>query len=294
VREELTLNVAQGIGDIFWVYQKFSPHVRRINFNILCVDDGEDMGPASQTRAVDFVKLFPKVREVRMLAVPRSRYFAMADSSLSMKDVLAREEPVDYACNHALEHGVRIEEIDPEYEIEGRVSLPELELPLPRRGYLALYVSGLAASPVALGRGIWNVARWAKLIELFYRKKVVSVPVVMLGAYYDRPALEEIRDRVVKAGVEVAALHVDLPPRFVVNLLRRCTLFVGHQSGLNVLADNLGALQLMLYMNAIHRMSYSWCRKAHVESRRFTAAFFDQTAETVLGTFTRRLSGHRE
>lgn len=292
MRGEVTLNVVQGIGDIFWVYQKFSRHVSRINFNIMTID-AHELDFQAQSRAVDFVRLFPKVGEVKVIEVSRERYSATANSVFPMGGILENGGG-DYACNHALEQGVRIENIDPEYEIEPHVVLPELELPLPKRGYLAFYTSSPTTTlSDALGYGVWNVSRWAKLVELLYRRRVVSVPVVMLGAYYDRPALEAVRDRLKEVGIEVAALHIDLPPRFVLNLLRRCTLFIGHQSGLGVLADNLGAFQLMLYMKMISGMAYSWCRKTHAESGRFTAAFFDQTASEVLEVLRRRLGGYK-
>lgn len=291
MQTEVTLNTIQGIGDIFWVYQKFSPHVSRINLNIMTID-AHDLDFRAQSRAVDFVRLLPKVGEVKVISVSRERYSATANGVFPMKEVLERGGG-DYACNHALEQGVRLEEVDPEYRIEERVPLPELDLPLPMRGYLALYTSATTSLSDALGYGVWNVSRWVKLIKLIYKNRVVSVPVVMLGAYYDRPALEEIRDRLLESGVEVVALHIDLPPRFVINLLRRSTLFIGHQSGLGILADNLGAFQLMIYMKAISGMAYTWCRKSHAESGRFTAAFFDQTADEVLEVLRRRLRGYR-
>lgn len=286
-REELTLNVVQGIGDIFWVYQKFSKHVHRINFNIVVTVPSNHPAYAIQHRAIPFLKLLPKVGEVKIVTDQHSRWAAAMQGYFPMKDIL-KQDIADYACNYKLEQGVRIEDIDPAYAIEECVPLPEEPASVPNSGYLAIYASRTTMLENALEFGVWDVEHWVQLIRLINEKRLLPLPIVMFGANYDREALENIRKRIESEGIKVHDFYIDLPAKQVINLLRRATFFIGHQSGLNILADNLGTSQLMLYMKPFEKMMYTWCRRD--DHNRFNAALFSQTPSDIVESLERKLT----
>lgn len=266
IKKEITLNVVHGIGDIFWVYQKFAPHVDRINFNLMTTVSNDDSNHHFQTRAVPFVRLFPKVGDVGTVLVTPERYQSTMRGLFNMDDVLQRSV-ADYACNNALENGIRIEAIDPNYAIESVVQLPEDELQTPSK-YIVVYVSKTTMFSNAIEYGVWDVNKWVEFID--HIRGRCDLPIIMIGADYDKSALDSIKDKLGAGSIN--ELYIDLPARKVVNLLRKATYFIGHQSGLNIIADNLGTPQTMLYMKHYENMLYTWCRTD--DKSRFKAALF--------------------
>lgn len=278
MREALTLNVVQGVGDVFWVYQKFAPHVRRLDLNVMVtVKPGEEPNYTVQTRALPFISLFPKVGSVTVETVPSERYAKTAKGIFRMADILYRDGPSDYACNRSLELGVRLEEIDPNLEVEECVALPEEDAPVPAEPYLLVFVSQSASMKIAPEYGVWSVESWARMLRILREEGVFPWPVVLTGAHYDRPTLEALADTVERDGAERPALLIDLPPKQVINMIRRAGFFIGHQSGLNVLAENVGTRQLMLYMKPLWRMVHAWCGKRSVATGVYRADLFSRT-----------------
>jgi hypothetical protein len=113
MKKEIQLKVCQGVGDIFWVYQKFAPHVDVIDFSI-CQVDGKltKIG----TRAVSFLKLLPKVRNVDAYQDTIENYQKMINENMPMSEIIPKlgsQNSFAYACNKPLEEGVRLEDIDP-------------------------------------------------------------------------------------------------------------------------------------------------------------------------------------
>ena len=279
--DRVVLNVPQGIGDAFWVYQKFAPHVDRINFNI---QQFEDRDEKVQNRAADFIRLLPKAGAVGKAFVKLAAYTRVASSFYPMRGVFeraARGYPsCDYACNLPIEQGVRIERIDPDYPIQQTVSLPEEPVAVPYSRYVVVFVAAASMLPGAEEiHLLWRLERWVELVTLIYRKRMISCPIVVVGASYDRPASELFSEGASAAGIENVIL-TDLPAKNVVYVLRRAVFFIGHQSGLNVLADNMGVRQLMLYSKTLHRMLYAWCAPGHA-GRIFHAALFSQSPAEV-------------
>lgn len=278
---EITLNVPQGIGDIFWVYQKFAPYVGAVNFNVMRIGDAR---PERQTRALRFLKVLPKVKEIRSLDVPPDRYVRVSKSFFSMEKALLRAREfgasVDYGCNFPLERGVRLEEIDPGYAIEETVSLPVEGSPAPYARYVVVYVSGDAVLHGINRMGLWSPDQWVQLVKLVYKKYGLDLPIVVIGASYDLPAASSVRRALGKFADSFLFIDLEWPKVF--GLLAGAAFFMGHQSGLNVIADQLGTRQLMLYMESIRPMAYAWCKKAHIGPKIFNAGFFSRTPEEIV------------
>ena len=279
---EITLNVPQGIGDNFWIYQKFAPHVDRINFMI---EQFEGPNSQGQNRSVDFLRLLPKVGQVGKLFVTGHRYGRTAGYRFPMKGVLERAKrghpSCDYSCNYPLEQGVRIEEIDPEYAVQETVPLPDTRVDLPG-DYLVVFVACAATfdQPEKV-YGHWPVAKWVDLVTLLYERRGLSWPVVVIGASWDEKAAQMFSAGIRAAGLRTI-LFIQRPAREVVHILRGARFFVGHQSGLNILADNLDVPQLMVYTRWLDKMQYAWCKRAHAGDGTFNAALFPQTPDEIV------------
>jgi hypothetical protein len=270
---ELDIITCQGIGDIFWVYQKFFPYAGKMNFDI-CVTVMNDV---IQRRAYNFLSTWPRVGRVNLKLVPGATYESIAHTKLFMRDTMEQEgvTSVEYACNGWLEGGVRLEQIDPQYPPSWGIPLKMEDPKLPWEKYLAFYVCG--SKP----QFAWSLGEWAELVKLFYEKYRVKLPIAIIGASYDAHHSREMEGRFKNLGIETKA-YIDLPPQQVHHLLAKAKFFFGYQSGLNVLADNLGCPQLMLYFPYLRNMLYSWCQPNHLANHKYNADTFDNSPKKVV------------
>jgi hypothetical protein len=281
----ITLNVCQGVGDIFWVYQKFAPYVDEINFCITHVPKGS---AKQQTRAIDFLRLLPKTREVTTRIVSDEEYKLLAQGQYSMSEIMARfnegESIFDYACNKPLENGVRIEDIDPEYPIEETVDIRCDPCPLVFEAgkYVTLYVSGSTIDECArTTHRLWNLHLWFDFIRLFYARFGLSAPIKIIGASYDECIATNLQGALNRAGHETT-LTIDACAANVTYILKNSLCYIGYQSGLNILADNLDVKQIMLYFPTLKNMLYAWCKKKNFQDKTYNAYIFDSTPYQVV------------
>jgi hypothetical protein len=267
----VSINTVQGIGDIFWVYQKLAPYFDTINVNILCLQP-----TAVQLRAESFCKMLPKVRDVTHTQVSRDAYKRVTEGMFKLSDVLNASGAVDYAVNAPLEHGVNLRDIDPETRVEEFVDLG-LPPQVGRANYLCAFVSGQQHSLC------WMPDKWIHAIKLL-TKRLNTDRVVLVGAEWDRTVQHEIytdlRDSY------LVDSHVgNLSVADSINVIRRSRFFVGFQSGLNVIAENYDVPQLMLYYKSLEPMMYTWCKLANVRTL-FNAATFQDDAATMIDSIT--------
>ncbi len=272
------LNVCQGIGDCFWVYQLFAPHVDAINFHVLYKSDGD---AAISMRAYSFLRLLPKVRSVTGKLAAPGEYKTLAHGRFTIADCLASGG--DYACNDLLEHGTRIEAIALHGKLEETVAIRTKQTrphPIPGK-FNVLYVSGGTLLPdVIRDVGIWDVHQWIEFSRAFYGNRP-RLPLVILGAEYDRAAALKIAESL--RGIVDCRLVINRPAAEVCFLLSRCELFIGYQSGLNVIADQFDRRQVMLYFPALKAMPSSWPKRRNIDAGRHHVDFFDRTPQEVLG-----------
>jgi hypothetical protein len=289
--KRIRLNVCQGVGDIFWVYQKFAPYFDKIDFCILHLDGGH---AKIQTRSVPFLHLLPKTCEVLSKVVPGEEYTAVAQGHFPMGEILKRyEEHVasgqtevftcDYACNKPLEEGIRIEDIDPGYLVEDTVAIQCTECPLAfdPGTYTTLYVSGGTNDPIAvLMNQIWLTEHWRTFLVGFYKKHQISHPIIQIGASYDHAVLMDMEAKLKKAGFRVHT-YIDSWAANVTYILKNSVCFFGYQSGLNILADNLDTKQVMMYFPMLEKMKYAWCKQRNIKTK-FHADLFSTPPRQVL------------
>ncbi|MGI0149507.1 MAG: hypothetical protein ACREDF_08265 [Thermoplasmata archaeon] len=281
---EVTLNVLQGIGDIFWVYQKFAPYVDRLRFKIMWIDG---QNPVLASRALPFVRALPKVVSAEMFT-SAERYAAVERLRVPISGILDQmynrgDQAFDYSCNAALEDGVRLEAIDPDYAVEETVQLERSRADVPFLDWLTVYVSGLSENQDWINEGtVWTVQSWARFVELVRGRLDFALPVVIIGASYDRGVSTNLETLLRARGIETA-ICTDLQPGEVFDILGRGRLFLGYQSGLNVLADNLGSPQIMLYSPKLRKMARSWPKWTSIERGLYQFGFFSESPEEVAG-----------
>lgn len=285
--KRITLNVCQGVGDIFWVYQKFAPYFDIIDFNILITDSGD----ARQSRSLAIIKSLPNVGIVNGKMVTPAVYKEIANNVYPMEEIFQQYEygqmEFEYCCNRPLEEGTRIEDIDPKYPIEEIVPLPIKEYKLPggadwSSGYICFYVSGDTRDLVARKNlEIWDLVTWAQLLEGMFLKLKAIYPVAILGASIDTDVVLNM-ETVLKSRNFDVGHFIDLEPGHLFDLMKKSKYFVGYQSGLSILADNLDIPQLMIYFQSFKKMKYTWAKKKNLEKKIFQAGLFSDTIKEIV------------
>lgn len=269
------IRTVQGVGDIFWVYQKLAPYVGAIDLTILILRHDE-----VQCRAIGFVKLLPKVRSVDFEVVSPQAYHQLAQAVIPLERVVGNGGL--YACNAALEKGVRLEAMDPGYAPQWGVPMMVPDEPFLGHGYVAAYVSGNKHD------SSWNDETWAQFIgDAVIAKRFDQLPMVLLGASYDAARLKRIAELLQRRLSVRVSVVIDLPPADAVRVLRDAVFFIGYQSGLNVLADNYDTPQVMVYFPHLRKMLNSWCKPGHAEHGVFCAFTFDQKPAEILASLSR-------
>src|ERR1035437_5615339 len=171
----VTINTVQGIGDIFWVYQKLAPYFDIINITVFCVGL-----TAVQTRAKTFCKMLPKVGAVEYRQVPDAVYHQLARTRFKLADVLASNGAVNYAVNAPLEIGIKLRDIDPGSQIEEFVDLG-LSSQIQRTDHLCVFVAG------ASGNAVWTTQQWLVAIKKF-AERLQTRNIDLIGAEWDKAA----------------------------------------------------------------------------------------------------------
>ncbi len=277
VDREVTVLVPQGVGDIFWVYQKLSPYFDRINFEIATVEHN-----VVQMRAYHWVRLLPKAGRITFPIVTGDHYEKIVCMRPKVSDLLKDYENgrkrFDFSCNNFLENGTRLEDIDQSLPPEWNVQVKTEHIDLPFSDYLILYVSGSNKTTMH-----WPDKQWVDFTFDFYKKYDLKYPLVMIGASYDAATVSEMSEEIKKSGIPVKT-YIDLPPGQVCHLIKNSLYFIGYQSGLNILTDNFDIPQFMLYFPRLKDMLYTWAKKENVESGLFRASTFDTPYEKILAT----------
>jgi hypothetical protein len=256
---ERELYVCQGLGDIFWVYQKMAPNYDVLDFNICILKENQ-----VQRRSVDWLKCFPKVRHVKTCLTSEGKYYNLSRRRSKYHDRW-------YCVNRYLEEGNRLEQIAG--PTQWNIQLKETQVKVPNK-YLTCFVSG--ARKVAL----WQPCQWIELIQRLYVH--YRLPILFLGAEYDKDMTLELA---YKSKVPNETF-IDYDPAKVIYILKNSSFHFGYQCGLNVIADNYKVPQLMLYYPELRKMMYSWCQPDHRKAMIFRANTFDRTPEEVYDSFT--------
>lgn len=268
--KSVTINTVQGIGDIFWIYQKLSPYVDELNLNILCTRPQS----AVQQRSREFCAMLPKVGAVNYVRADIDEYNRVAATRVEIERVVDARGVVDYAVNRPLEQGVNLREIDPDYQIAEFIDLG-LPASVEQDDTLCAFVSG------EQNDRCWPASRWVDAIAKI-AQRIGTMRVALIGATWDYAVQLFIGERLRVLGFTVENHVGALGIADSIGVIRRARFFVGYQSGLSVLADNYDVPQLMVYYQILHRMMFTWCKRENLSNGNFRAMTFDQDLDEVL------------
>ena len=267
---DITINTVQGIGDIFWTYQKLAPYFDRISYNVLCTDDTNIV----QRRSEKFCKMLPTVDRVRYRQVPHSYYQQVTRGHYSLQAVVdSYPQAADYAVNAPLEAGSNLYALDHDAAVldyVGLVGVPHE--PPTREDYLCVFVAG------AKERSVWTPDQWPKPIAQL-ADRLGTGRIDLIGASWDRD-VQACVQRVLESRFAVRN-HVGADLATTINIIRRSRYFLGFQSGLNVLAENYDVPQLMIYFDKLEPMLYTWCKPSSVRTQ-FHATTFGSDVRRVI------------
>jgi len=272
-KKTITIRTVQGVGDVFWVYQKLSPLFDVINF-VICV---VNLDCPVQKRVLPFLKLLPKVDKFKLKLVSSKYYDYLAKQKKTIDIVLSEHEsnifPIDYAINAWLEDGVRINKID-NYPVEEKVALKDKYIKLPFKEYIILYISGNKISQE------WQPEQYSDLIKNTFKKYNVEYPIILIGAKYDE-------DHLIRAGVKLQEygykinFFIEKPFENVIYIIKNSKYFIGYQSGLSIIADNYDIPQTMLYFNFLGNVMYSWVKEKNIKNNIYNAYKFEDNIECI-------------
>lgn len=278
--KEVSLTVVQGLGDIFWIYQKMAPYFDRINFNIMII--GENI---VDRRSIEWLRLFPKTGTISTTLVAADHYVQVVKTKITMSEVLDKwrkgQTPIEYACNQWLEEGVQLEDIDPQYQIERDIQLKSESFDLPYPEYVTLYLSAIHRYEDTFTSGVWSVASWADFVAKVYKRLDIDLPIVVLGAEFDREAVVLAVEKLNERGFKATAM-IQYPAAKVVHIIKSSSLFIGFQSGLNILADNYDVKQVMIYLPVICKMKATWVKPKNVAKKIFNFGYFNENQDTIV------------
>lgn len=298
-----TLIVPQGIGDIYWVYQRFVELYDQLHIRIAVIRGHDNAGKVVR-RAEPFVRTWPGVASVDFVEVDHHTYDTLAHLDFQprwvLDDVEATRSPDGhfFACNGYLEKGTRLESVNADLPTRWDVEFPIaaesdsytiqdwVENGQP---YLAFYISGHTDQPHPQQLGAWPVEKWTAFYRALRQAKpeVADMPVVLIGALYDHAVMRRFVEH---AKLLRSTFFLQQSPEQVYHCLDHAWAYVGYQSGLGILADALRCPSLMLYFNSLDGLHYSWCRPEHRDQGIFTAAAFREDPEKVAFDWAARLA----
>lgn len=259
----ITINTVQGIGDIFWCYQKLAPYFDVININVLYLE-----ATAVQLRAKAFCHMLPKVGTVGYVKVSTPEYKRVTRTTFT----LPAGPVADYAVNAPLERGINLRDIDPGSQIEEFVDLG-LPATVEQDDYLCAFVSGTQ------NHLCWKPHTWISTIRQL-ANRIGTKRISLIGAEWDI-IIQDVVNAELCSEFTVANHTGSMGLADSVDIIRRAQYFVGFQSGLNVIAENYDVPQLMIYYKHLEPMLYTWCKPQNIRTK-FTAATFDDNISNVI------------
>lgn len=264
-----TVVTPPGVGDAIWVYQKLAPYFDTLTFRMVEYGGGPR---ALKRRAEGLIRGLSKVSAVEYVVddVLRAELATHKPLAAVLTDLRAGKMTT-YAVNPALEAGVYLEDIDPGSEVMYDY-VPVGARP-PGTGdpktFIVLYVSGDSVRHAHYGEEVWTPDRWVRFVVQLFSKHQLDrhkVGVTLVGAGFDHPVVGYLYTELERRGFGCMAFY-DLPMADLTWLFANCRLFAGYQSGLNVVADAVGAYQTMVYFPQCAPVGATWVKPAHRRDR---------------------------
>jgi hypothetical protein len=276
-----TAVVPQGVGDILWVYQKLAPLCGEILFRVMSFGQ---LKPEIEGRSFKTIRGLPKVSEIDTIALSHYPKVMIEKRRLTdMLDDLRAGVGVYYATNPWLEDGIPLEAIDSDLPVQWDLGVTAVRpMGLPDK-YCVLYVSGDTVRHAEMYEKVWNIDEWIELIYLLNESGKIprGTPIVLVGAKFDSAVIDLLRADLNRIGAPNTVVY-DLSLPELLGLFQGCGLFIGYQSGLNMIAAAAGARQFCIYFPRIERMGDSWVRPEHRGTDRMRWSNFDMKPKQVV------------
>lgn len=243
---EITVDTVQGIGDLVWVYRKLAPLYERINLNVLVIKED-----TVQMRAREFLGTLDQVGKVNFKVVTPEEYGRVARGLYKTSDING-----EYCVNAWLERGIHLDNID-DSPVMWDINLKKMPVEVPK-DYLLLYVSG----------GSHNFKyyqmrsnAWADLAIKISRMLGVS-DCILVGASYDKIKLNEIKTLI--GSRAKARVMAECNIQETTTLIEGARYFLAYQSGLCIIAEEVGTPTLMVYYPENTAMVSTWIRRENL------------------------------
>lgn len=271
------LRTVQGIGDLHWVIQQIMPLAQathpegRFHFSVLTIDNSCPV----QTRASEYLSLIPGLTHGFQRVAPEEYHrVAALKSMLPENPAEWTDKIVDYSVNRWLEEGTSLYEIDPRYQVLEKIELAGAQPPAARAG-LCLYVSGTQ-------RGIpevWTPEQWVTAVEKAIDGLELQQGVTVVGAPYDAEGAQPVIDMLKAVGHGVRSYVGKLGLLDTLAQIRASEFFMGHQSGLCVLAENYDHPHLSIDYNKFPLMKHTWQKPGSTTHHAMLYGEFDRFEE---------------
>lgn len=264
---EITVDTVQGIGDLIWVYRKLSPLYERINLNVLVIQPDP-----VQTRAREFLGTLDRIGMVYFKTVTPEMYGRVARGLHKIEEAAATGE---YAVNAWMEQGIHLDAID-DSPVSWDINLKLQSLEGVPKDYFLLYVSGSSHNSTFYQM---RSAQWAELAIKISRLLVVG-ECILVGAAYDKSKLIEIKNMI---GSRVKARVItDYSIQQTTSLIAGAQYFMAYQSGLAIIAEEVGTPTLMIYYPENTAMMAAWIRRENLLRGLIKSTVFGVPPRTII------------
>lgn len=285
--KSVTFKTMQGIGDIIWCLQRLYPYFEKVNIRIMEIGGQVEEINRVQKRSENFIsRILPDfVESVEMWPCNDAEYQTLNKGDFFVGDIIGEYEkdPVaaehkvfDFSSNHQLEQGWRLNELEPGMSIEETLPLYSSHADIAFEEWVTVYVSGSKA-----GLPTWSVTEWVDYVDKLYAKFNLTLPVVVTGAKFDIGTINTLGFMLEQKGYRVT-YFVGQSAEYVIDLLKRTELFIGYQSGLNIICDQLDTPQIMLYFAELQKLRTAWPKQKNMDNGTHQIFGFDSSPDEVV------------
>lgn len=235
-----SIHVPSGLGDAWWTFQRLVPY---LGPNLDVTIATTTPSPEGKRTEPWLKEAFPFIRSVETKVVPPHIYEEILKST-ELKDIRSHPRKY-YSVNRPLEKGIKLNDIDDlKVDWDLPINISPFKLPFPT--YQVAFVHLL---------GSWPATKWAELLNS------TGLPTILLGQTWDVTVLKALAKHL---DVEHHMMISESPTR-VLFALHEAKLFIGFQSGLNIMCSRLGTPDVMVYSDSLKRMFFTWNDPRHYD-----------------------------
>jgi len=259
-----------GIGDAYWILMKLLPMAKGP------IDIRSSIAENDRAHFLNYVK---GVKQVKPSNVSFLKLTKMAK-----RIVYPEHKKLMYMeANSHLERGKRIEEYYPHFGTQfkldweiGPDAITKALSYLTGKTNIIVYTSSYKYNTKLrenyCGK-FWEPSNWSKIISHLY-ETIPGVNVIWLGAEYDKGMLASLPKDI--------KVVVNEPADVVIELLRRCTGFIGYQSGLSIISMMENIPTYMVYFDYLTNLPYTFCPQTHLKNKKlYKPVFFNELQKSL-------------